>query len=54
LGECWRRLKERRRPSTPVFDVEPVWPNHLRFFDGGLFAHWTALSGFDLKPAAAV
>lgn len=52
LGRMLATLEGTKAPIDTRFDVEPLWPNHLRFFDGGLFAHWAALSGFALKPGA--
>ena len=52
LGRMLATLEGTKTPIDARFDVEPLWPNHLRFFDGGLFAHWAALSGCDLKPGA--
>jgi hypothetical protein len=45
-------LEGTRPPIDARFDVEPLWSNHMRFFDGGLFAHWAAISGFVVKPGA--
>ena len=52
LGRMLATLEGTKAPIDARFDVEPLWPNHLRFFDGGLFAHWATLSGFVLKPGA--
>ncbi len=52
LGRMLATLEGTKAPIDARFDVEPLWPNHLHFFDGGLVAHWAALSGFVLKPGA--
>ena len=54
LGRMLATLEGTMPQIDARFDVEPLWPNHLRFFDGGLLAHWATLSGFVLKPGAVM